>query len=139
MATKVSFILKLILIKIEYFRYPLIKRDIYLVIQLRIQNMYRFLLVIFLVISIVLIILIMLQQIKGADVKTSSSVGSTIFSFKTYNKFVTSITFILATLVFVLSLILGNISNKYSKKINGTDLNNVQYKKVNQLKNCKHD
>ncbi|WP_067568987.1 preprotein translocase subunit SecG [Candidatus Mikella endobia] len=101
--------------------------------------MYRFLLVIFLVISIVLIILIMLQQIKGADVKTSSSVGSTIFSFKTYNKFVTSITFILATLVFVLSLILGNISNKYSKKINGTDLNNVQYKKVNQLKNCKHD
>ncbi|SBT82059.1 Protein-export membrane protein SecG [secondary endosymbiont of Trabutina mannipara] len=91
--------------------------------------MYRFLLIIFIVISIVLITLIMLQKIKGANnVSTSSSIGSssTILGFKKSSNFVTRITFMLAALFFIISLILGKLNNKYILKKNG----NKRSKKV---------
>lgn len=80
--------------------------------------MYEALLVIFLLISIGLVALIMLQQGKGADMGASFGAGAsgTLFGSGGSGNFMTRMTAVLATLFFVISLILGNLSSNKIKK-----------------------
>ncbi|MBE5203410.1 preprotein translocase subunit SecG [Pectobacterium quasiaquaticum] len=75
--------------------------------------MYEALLVIFLLVSIGLVALIMLQQGKGADMGASFGAGAsaTLFGSGGSGNFMTRMTAILATLFFIISLILGNLSS----------------------------
>ncbi|ARJ41433.1 preprotein translocase subunit SecG [Pantoea alhagi] len=80
--------------------------------------MYEALLVVFLLVAIGLVGLIMLQQGKGADMGASFGAGAsgTLFGSSGSGNFMTRMTAVLATLFFVISLILGNLnSNKTSK------------------------
>ena len=79
--------------------------------------MYEALLVIFLLIALGLIGLIMLQQGKGADMGASFGAGAsaTLFGSSGSGNFMTRMTAVLATLFFVLSLVLGNMSSHQSK------------------------
>ncbi len=79
--------------------------------------MYEALLVIFLLVAIALIALVLIQQGKGADMGASFGAGSsaTIFGSSGAGNFLTRTTAILATLFFVLSLVLGNLT---SSKVN---------------------
>lgn len=80
--------------------------------------MYEALLVIFLLISIGLVALVMLQQGKGADMGASFGAGAsgTLFGSGGSGNFMTRMTAVLATLFFIISLILGNLSSNQSKK-----------------------
>lgn len=80
--------------------------------------MYEALLVTFLLISIGLAALIMLQQGKGAEAEASFGAGAsgTLFGSSGSGNFMTRMTAALATLFFVISLILGNLSSNKSKK-----------------------
>ncbi|MDZ7279638.1 preprotein translocase subunit SecG [Pantoea eucrina] len=80
--------------------------------------MYEALLVVFLIVAIALIGMVMLQQGKGADMGASFGAGAsgTLFGSNGSGNFMTRMTAVLATLFFVISLILGNLnSNKTSK------------------------
>ncbi|MBK4785222.1 MAG: preprotein translocase subunit SecG [Pantoea sp. Pent] len=80
--------------------------------------MYEALLVVFLIVAIGLVGLIMLQQGKGADMGASFGAGAsgTLFGSTGSGNFMTRMTAVLATLFFIISLILGNLnSNKTSK------------------------
>lgn len=74
--------------------------------------MYEVLIGIFLIVSVVLVALIMLQQGKGADMGASFGAGAsaTLFGSTGSGNFMTRLTAILATLFFILSLVLGNLS-----------------------------
>ncbi|MDU2978303.1 MAG: preprotein translocase subunit SecG [Enterobacter asburiae] len=88
--------------------------------------MYEALLVIFLIVAIALVALIMLQQGKGADMGASFGAGAsgTLFGSSGSANFMTRTTAILATLFFIISLVLGNInSNKTSKGSEWENLN----------------
>ena len=87
--------------------------------------MYEALLVIFLLISIGLVALIMLQQGKGADMGASFGAGAsgTLFGSTGSGNFMTRMTAILATLFFVISLILGNLSS--NKNQSGSEWENL--------------
>ncbi|WP_348666073.1 preprotein translocase subunit SecG [Arsenophonus symbiont of Ornithomya chloropus] len=83
--------------------------------------MYVTILCVFLLISISLIAMIILQQGKSADnigpafhVATSA----TLFSSSGLNKFMILMTVIFATLFFVISLILGNLTSKENFTVN---------------------
>ncbi|OZI14812.1 preprotein translocase subunit SecG [Sodalis-like symbiont of Philaenus spumarius] len=80
--------------------------------------MYQDLLVIFLLVAVFLVALIMLQQGKGADMGASFSAGAsgTLFGSSGSGNFMTRITVVLATLFFVLSLVLGNLSSNHGQK-----------------------
>ncbi|AWK13418.1 preprotein translocase subunit SecG [Candidatus Fukatsuia symbiotica] len=80
--------------------------------------MYEALLVFFLLIAMGLVALIMLQQGKGADVGASFGAGAsaTLFGSNGSGNFMTRMTAILATLFFVVSLILGNMSTEQHHK-----------------------
>ncbi|CNE79409.1 preprotein translocase subunit SecG [Yersinia nurmii] len=80
--------------------------------------MYEALLVIFLLISIGLVALIMLQQGKGADMGASFGAGAsaTLFGSNGSGNFMTRMTAVLATLFFVISLILGNMSTNQGRQ-----------------------
>ncbi|MFU0422020.1 preprotein translocase subunit SecG, partial [Acinetobacter baumannii] len=71
--------------------------------------MYEALLVIFLIVAIALVALIMLQQGKGADMGASFGAGAsgTLFGSSGSANFMTRTTAILATLFFIISLVLG--------------------------------
>ncbi|WP_368913290.1 preprotein translocase subunit SecG [Mixta calida] len=80
--------------------------------------MYEALLVVFLSVAIGLVGLIMLQQGKGADMGASFGAGAsaTLFGSAGSGNFMTRMTAVLATLFFIISLILGNLnSNKTAK------------------------
>ncbi len=79
--------------------------------------MYEALLVIFLLVALGLVGLIMLQQGKGADMGASFGAGAsaTLFGSSGSGNFMTRMTAALATLFFVLSLVLGNMSSHQSK------------------------
>ncbi|HBB4271522.1 TPA: preprotein translocase subunit SecG [Escherichia coli] len=80
--------------------------------------MYEALLVVFLIVAIGLVGLIMLQQGKGADMGASFGAGAsaTLFGSSGSGNFMTRMTALLATLFFIISLVLGNInSNKGSE------------------------
>lgn len=80
--------------------------------------MYEALLVVFLIVAIGLVGLIMLQQGKGADMGASFGAGAsgTLFGSSGSGNFMTRMTAVLATLFFVISLILGNLSTNQTKK-----------------------
>lgn len=80
--------------------------------------MYEALLVMFLIVAVSLIGLIMLQQGKGAEMGASfgSGASGTLFGSGGSGNFMTRMTAVLATLFFIISLILGNLnSNKTAK------------------------
>lgn len=79
--------------------------------------MYEALLVVFLIVAIGLVGLIMLQQGKGADMGASfEQAPATLFGSSGSGNFMTRMTALLATLFFIISLVLGNInSNKTNK------------------------
>jgi len=80
--------------------------------------MYAALLIFFLIIAIGLIMLIMLQQGKGVDVSSSFGAGAstTFFGSNGSSNFIIRMTVILAMLLFVISLALGNMSTKQHHK-----------------------
>lgn len=80
--------------------------------------MYEALLVVFLIVAIDLVGLIMLQQGKGADMGASFGAGSsaTLFGSNGSGNFMTRMTAVLATLFFIISLILGNINSNKTQK-----------------------
>ncbi len=94
--------------------------------------MYEALLVIFLIVAVALVALIMLQQGKGADLGASCGAGAsaTLFGSSGSGNFMTRTTAILATLFFIISLVLGNLnSNKTSK---GSEWDNLTQPKTEQ-------
>lgn len=104
--------------------------------------MYVALLIFFLIIAIGLITLIMLQQGKGVDVSASFGVGAstTFFGSNGSNNFIIRMTVILAMLLFVISLVLGNISTKQHYKRHewenlGQPTKNKQVNKLSKLNN----
>jgi preprotein translocase subunit SecG len=74
--------------------------------------MYEILLVAYLLIALSLIGLVLIQQGKGADMGASfgSGASNTVFGSSGSGSFLTRSTAILATLFFVISLVLGNMS-----------------------------
>lgn len=74
--------------------------------------MYEILLIVYLIISLFLIFLILIQQGKGADMGASFGAGAsnTLFGASGSGNFLTRLTTGLATGFFVLSLILGNLT-----------------------------
>lgn len=82
--------------------------------------MQEILLIVFLLVSIGLIGLIMLQQGKGADMGASFGAGAsaTLFGSSGSGNFMSRTTAVLATLFFVISLVLGNISTKQEGRNN---------------------
>ena len=81
--------------------------------------MYEALLIIFLLVAIGLVGLVMLQQGKGADMGASFGAGAsaTLFGSGGSGNFMTRMTAVLATLFFVISLALGNLSTHQDKKV----------------------
>lgn len=80
--------------------------------------MYEALLVVFLIVAIGLVGLIMLQQGKGADMGASFGAGgsATLFGSNGSGNFMTRMTAVLATLFFIISLILGNFNSNKTQK-----------------------
>ncbi|RXK34254.1 preprotein translocase subunit SecG [Arsenophonus endosymbiont of Bemisia tabaci Asia II 3] len=87
--------------------------------------MYTTLLVIFLLVSIALIGMVMLQQGKSADMGASFGAGAsaTLFGLSGSGNFMTRITAIFATLFFVISLILANLTA--NKCVTGSNWENI--------------
>ena len=75
--------------------------------------MYSALLIIYLVVSIALIAFILLQQGKGADAGASFGGGAsgTVFGSAGAGNFLSRTTAILATLFFIISIVIGNINS----------------------------
>lgn len=99
--------------------------------------MYQALLVIFLLVAVGLVALIMLQQGKGADMRASFGAGAsgTLFGSSDFGNFMTRMTAVLATLFFVLSLLLGNLSSNHGQKGSQWDnLNQAQQSDKAQAK-----
>lgn len=94
--------------------------------------MYEALLVVFLLVAIGLVGLIMLQQGKGADMGASFGAGAsaTLFGSSGSGNFMTRMTAILATLFFIISLVLGNINANKTKK--GSEWDNLSAPKSEQ-------
>ncbi|SFN25892.1 preprotein translocase subunit SecG [Izhakiella capsodis] len=80
--------------------------------------MYDALLVVFLLVAVGLVGLIMLQQGKGADMGASFGAGAsaTLFGSSGSGNFMTRTTAVLATLFFIISLLLGNLNTNYTQK-----------------------
>ncbi|MGK2959802.1 MAG: preprotein translocase subunit SecG [Candidatus Malihini olakiniferum] len=78
--------------------------------------MYEALLVIFLLVALCLVSLIILQKSTGADIGASfgaSRASATLFGSSCSGNFMTLMAAMLATLFFVLSLVLGNMSSQW--------------------------
>ncbi|WP_101774720.1 preprotein translocase subunit SecG [Pasteurella oralis] len=75
--------------------------------------MYQALLIGYLLISLAVIVLILLQQGKGADAGASFGGGAsgTIFGSAGSGNFLSKMTAILATAFFVISIVIGNINS----------------------------
>jgi preprotein translocase subunit SecG len=75
-------------------------------------------LVVYLIISLALVGMILIQQGKGADMGSSFGAGAsaTVFGSSGAGNFMTKTTTILATVFFVLSIILGNLTAGQIKK-----------------------
>lgn len=80
--------------------------------------MYQAIVIIFLLVAVALIMMIVLQQGEGADMRASFSAGAsgTLFGSSGSSNFITRIISGLGMLFFVLSLVLGNLSNNHSQK-----------------------
>ncbi|MFP3019131.1 MAG: preprotein translocase subunit SecG [Arsenophonus sp.] len=87
--------------------------------------MYITFLIIFLLVSIVLISMIMLQQGKNIAIGSSFSTGAsaTLFGSSGTGNFMTRMIVIFATLFFVMSLVLGNLTS--NKNVSGSKWENI--------------
>jgi len=97
--------------------------------------MYEILLVVYLLVSLALIGLVMIQQGKGADMGASFGAGAsnTVFGSSGAGSFLTRTTAFLATLFFVISLLLGSMSSNKVKQ-SGEWENLQQTQQVEQSK-----
>jgi len=97
--------------------------------------MYEILLVVYLLVSLALIGLVMIQQGKGADMGASFGAGAsnTVFGSSGAGSFLTRTTAFLATLFFVISLLLGSMSSNKVKQ-SGEWENLQQTQQVEQTK-----
>lgn len=79
--------------------------------------MYEILLIAFLITAVALVGLILLQQGKGADMGASFGAGAsaTLFGSTGTANFMSRTTALFATLFFIISLVLGNLSGKEVK------------------------
>jgi len=80
--------------------------------------MYEVLIVIYLVVALAIIGLVLIQQGKGADMGASFGSGGsgTLFGSSGAGNFLTRSTGVLATVFFVISLVLGNITAERANK-----------------------
>ena len=83
--------------------------------------MYEILLVIYLLAALGVIGLVLVQQGKGADMGASFGAGAsgTLFGASGSGNFLTRMTAILATVFFIISLVLGNMSAKQANETSG--------------------
>ncbi|GHA50828.1 preprotein translocase subunit SecG [Photobacterium aphoticum] len=83
--------------------------------------MYEILLVIYLLAALGVIGLVLVQQGKGADMGASFGAGAsgTLFGASGSGNFLTRMTAILATIFFIISLVLGNMSAKQANETSG--------------------
>ena len=74
--------------------------------------MYEILLVVYLVVALALVGMVLIQQGKGADMGSSFGAGAsgTVFGSSGAGNFMTKTTTSLATIFFVLSIVLGNLT-----------------------------
>ncbi|MDP5136538.1 preprotein translocase subunit SecG [Rheinheimera baltica] len=81
--------------------------------------MYEIFIVVYLLVAMALIGLVLIQHGKGADMGASFGAGAsaTVFGSSGTGNFLTKTTTILATIFFVLSIVLGNYSAGQSKKV----------------------
>ncbi|MDQ1237706.1 MAG: preprotein translocase subunit SecG [Wigglesworthia glossinidia] len=81
--------------------------------------MHIFILIVFLIVSIGLVFLIIIQDSKSYDIHTTyNPFSSSIFGKSTSNNAITKFTAFLAALFFILSLILGRLNSNVSKNDN---------------------
>ena len=83
--------------------------------------MYEILLVIYLLAALGVIGLVLVQQGKGADMGASFGAGAsgTLFGASGSGNFLTRMTAVCATIFFVISLVLGNMSAKQAGETSG--------------------
>ena len=100
--------------------------------------MYEALLVVFLIVAIGLVVLVMLQQGKGADMGASFGAGAsaTLFGSSGSGNFMTRMTAVFATLFFIISLVLGNINSNKTNK--GSEWENLTAPKTSKLLSQRH-
>lgn len=81
--------------------------------------MYEVLIVIYLIVALAIVGLVLIQQGKGADMGASfgSGASGTLFGSSGSGSFLTRSTAVLATIFFVLSLLIGNLTAKEAKRI----------------------
>ncbi|GAA0675107.1 MULTISPECIES: preprotein translocase subunit SecG [Rheinheimera] len=81
--------------------------------------MYELFIVLYLLVALALIVLVLIQHGKGADMGASFGAGgsATIFGSSGSGNFLTRTTTVLATLFFALSLLLGNLSTDRVKAV----------------------
>lgn len=84
--------------------------------------LHQILLIVYLIVSVVLIGFILLQQGKGADAGASFGGGAsgTVFGAAGAGNFLSRTTAILATVFFVVSLVLGNLNSHRGNVSQGT-------------------
>lgn len=81
--------------------------------------LYEVFIVVYLIVALLLIGMVLIQQGKGADMGASFGAGgsNTVFGASGSGNFMSRTTAILATLFFVISLILGNLSSTQEKQV----------------------
>ncbi|WP_333607897.1 preprotein translocase subunit SecG [Arsukibacterium sp.] len=81
--------------------------------------MYEIFIVVYLLVALALIGLVLIQHGKGADMGAAFGAGAsaTVFGSSGTGNFLTKTTTVLATLFFVLSIVLGNFSASQSKVV----------------------
>lgn len=95
--------------------------------------MYEILLVVYLIVALALIGLVLVQQGKGASMGASFGAGAsnTVFGASGSGNFLTRTTAVLAIVFFVISLVLGAITNNRSKPADTwSDLSQPQTEQV---------
>ncbi|WP_343229212.1 preprotein translocase subunit SecG [Psychrobium sp. MM17-31] len=80
--------------------------------------MYEVLIVIYLIVALAIIGLVLIQQGKGADMGASfgSGASGSVFGSSGAGSFLTRSTGVLATLFFIISLLLGTLTSERSNK-----------------------
>lgn len=81
--------------------------------------MYEILIAVYLLVAMALIGLVLIQHGKGADMGAAFGAGAsaTVFGSSGTGNFLTKTTTVLATIFFVLSIVLGNYSAGQSKQV----------------------
>ena len=81
--------------------------------------MYEILIVVYLLVALALIGLVLIQHGKGADMGAAFGAGAsaTVFGSSGTGNFLTKTTTVLATVFFVVSIVLGNYSAGRSKQV----------------------